>query len=96
MTRTRYYVGLETRDGQTVSEATQDKLCQLVADCYGGCTVYQAIGYWRGACEPSMVIEALGDLDGTTPNTLASWLANIANQSSVLWTRERVEGWFSS
>ncbi len=48
MTRTRYYLGLTTKRGLPVRESQRDKAIQAVADAYGGgCTVYNAVGYWR-------------------------------------------------
>ena len=94
MTRTRYYVGLVTQNGHAVSEATQDKLCQFVADTHGGgCTAYHAVGYWQGARESSLVIEVLGD--NVSPEVVTAELAALANQTCVLWTREQVEGGFA-
>lgn len=102
MTRTRFYVGLTTRDGKPVSPAIQDQVAALVADCYGGgCTVYGAVGYWRGVREGSMVIEVLTDdhvqrdREYRVPK-IASRLARLASQSVVLWTQEEVNGGFEA
>ena len=97
MTRTRYYVGLTTQHGRPVSQVARDSLTATVAAHYGGgCTIYQAVGYWKGAREESQVYEVLGEMQGTPfqPELLAAHLASVADQSSVLWTCEEVQGGF--
>ena len=97
MIRTRYYVGLSTSDGLEVSREIQDKVTRTVADAYGGgCTCYHAIGYWQGTREGSLILEALSEdtPERPIPEVLAAVLAQLAEQSSVLWTAERVAGGF--
>lgn len=97
MIRVRYYVGKVTQHGQPVPVESLEKVISTVADSYGGgCTVYNAVGYWQGEREDSMVVEALGRLDNDTdPDALATELAVLADQSAVLWTVETVEGGFA-
>lgn len=95
MTRTRYYIGLVDRNGKGVSAETRMTLPSVVAEAYGGgCTIFHASGYWQGCREPSLVIEAIGD--DVDSATLAKHLAYLANQTSVLWTQEQVDGGFTS
>ena len=99
MIRTRYYLGLTTRDGKPVTKAQQGYATERMASAYGGgCTVYRATGYWQGVSEGSLVLEALAD-DGPdserpVPEVLARELGTIMLQDTVLWTAERVEAGF--
>lgn len=95
MNRTRYYVGLVTRGGEPVSPEAQASVAAEVASQYGGgCTLYHATGYWEGEREPSLVLEALHD-EGPDPDVVALELAELADQSAVLWTFEEVTGNFA-
>ena len=99
MPRTRYYVGMTTRGGRPVSAEQQDKLARAVVNAYdGGCTIYDAVGYWRGVRENTKVYEVLHDYPNADagPRALSSVLARIAEQTTVLWTQETVNGGFSS
>ena len=97
MTRIRYYVGLTTHGGQPVSAETQEKLTEVIASYYGrGCTIYSAIGYWKGLREESMIFEVLvPDVYGDGTYKVAEVLATLAHQSSVLWTAEKVQGGYA-
>ena len=104
MIRTRYYLGLTTRDGgrgglRSVSEGRQVRAQRRMALAYGGgCTIYRAVGYWQGLREETLIFEALAD-DGPdserpVPEVLARELGTIMLQDTVLWTAERVEAGF--
>ena len=104
MTRTRYYLGLTTRDGKPVDDGQRADAVATAAYAHaGGCTVYRATGYWRGATgywrgtrEETLVLEAL-DVDGyesPVSDALARSLGAIMEQDTVLWTREEVAGGF--
>ena len=99
MTRTRYYVGLTTQHGGLVTLDTEKLLAATVAAHYGGgCTIYQAVGYWKGVREESQVYEVLGAISQKCCRSsadLAAALARDADQSSVLWTCEEVQGGFA-
>ena len=96
MHRTRFYIGLVTKDHDEVSENVVERCAWLVAGSYGDCTIYQTIGYWGDEHEPSMVIEALTDTEPSEVSVvaLAKVLAILANQSAVLWSMEPVKGGF--
>ena len=97
MTRTRYYLGLTTRDGKPVDDGQRADAVATAAYAHaGGCTVYRATGYWRGTREETLVLEAL-DVDGyesPVSDALARSLGAIMEQDTVLWTREEVAGGF--
>ena len=95
MTRLRFYVGLVTKDGRVVDKAVIERMTQLVSQEYGGLTMYQTQGAYEGQEEPSVVIEVLEDgLNRCSAATMAGSLRKLADQSTVLWTREEVAGGF--
>ena len=95
MIRLRWYVGLSTSSGP-VTPAEQASCLDAIGGIYGGCTVYKACGVWKGTREDSLVYEVLTEELGCWPETLAEGLQKLARQSSVLWTRESVEGGFTA
>ena len=100
MTRTRYYVGLSRYNGQPVTPEQIREVQEVISNAYGGgSTTYQATGYWKGTREDCIVVEVVGDFNPahwSRPADLARAASQIAGQSTVLWTREEVEGGFAS
>ena len=96
MIRLRWYVGLSAGDGRPVTHAEQASCLDAIGGIYGGCTVYQTRGVWKGTVEDSLVYEVVTEELGCAPEILAEGLQTLARQSSVLWTRESVEGGFTA
>ena len=101
MIRHRYYVGTVTKDGLPVSDEQRAKLRKTLCDMYNGYTVYRVGGAWRDVwgtikVEQSEVYEGLAPRPDVDPQALAMLLAQLAEQSTVLWTKEKVTGGFSA
>ena len=96
MIRLRWYIGLTSASGTPVTGAEQAECAQAVGVVYSGCTVYRTLGLWCGHWEDSLVLEVLTEEPVKAPAILAGELQHIARQSSVLWTRESVEGGFTA
>lgn len=95
MIRLRWYIGLTSASGTPVTGEEQAECAQAVEVVYSGCTVYRTLGLWRGHWEDSLVLEVLTKKSAGKPIILAGMLQRLARQSSVLWTRESVEGGFT-
>ena len=94
MTRTRYYLGLTTRDDKVVDDWRQANAVELMVHVYGdGCTIYRAAGHWRGTTEETLILEVISG-GGVDSEFMASRLGTIMLQDTVLWTAERVEAGF--
>ena len=101
MIRHRYYVGTVTQDGRPVPAVSVDACADLLIKVYGGYSLFHARGAWsdKGEIkrEPSRVYECLEDGgDEIDVKGIARDLAQFADQTTVLWTAEVVEGGFSA
>ena len=98
MIRYRFYVG--TRVGGTDTVADHGKARAYLLATFGGYTAFDGQGGWvsvgKAYEEPSVVYEVLAEDEEELPTGHASTLARLADQQSVLWTSERVQGGFAS
>ena len=96
MIRARFYIGTTTRDGLPVKAEAWHTIEGLAIAEYGGFTMTEALGGWKDddgriIREPSRVYETCGHCNA---KEFAEQCRNIAEQSSVLYTVETVEGGF--
>ena len=68
-------------------------VCSIVSDHFGGFTVYEAIGYWRGTKEKSMVIEILSDFSTAEYHViqLCKKIKGLNRQDAVMYTVQDVK-----
>jgi len=99
--RARFYLGTRplsgnVRDdrmavGWTVTLRRIDHVADLLAELHvAGATVTPSVGLWKGALEPSLVIELLGDYSEESARAIAERLREAHGQDTVLWTIEPI------
>lgn len=95
MFRLRYYIGKRDKDGQVVPAVRFDVVEDILQAAFGGFTVYSADGVWEGKGEPTRVYEVLTTRSGAgiPHKDVAYKCAEICNQSTVLFTTEKVEAY---
>lgn len=82
--RITLHVGLHDREGRPLGEAGKKTAIKCASALFAGFTCYDAQGYWRGASEPTLVLEIIGDAgDLAMAKGLARLLARQLNQECV-------------
>lgn len=106
MNRVRFYVGewksQQPGDYEGPQVRVSDKAFSAIErhlECmFGGWTVYYTRGSWKGVGETSRVYEVIGDFSvrwaASAFETSAKALKDLAEQESVLYTHEEIEGGF--
>ena len=94
MKRIRYYIGLSDSKGSPLNENLISKLYTLIDIYLDYCTIYKALGYYRGTSEEKIIIEVIdNDLKELVDfeDALKSWQLGF-NQYKILRTIEDIQG----
>lgn len=91
-----YALGLHRADGTPVTQPLIDAAKELLgvelSNQFEGCTIYEAVGYWHGNEEPSMVFEAFGAYPNVPDlRKAAGKAARITQQQAVMLLVQRID-----
>jgi Protein of unknown function (DUF3574) len=103
MTRIRFYVGTETREGEKLPESAFEYAERILTTTWSGFTRFEATGAWVGSMPRKIVREHSRVYEVVTENastkeilSVAEDLREVLMQSSVLWAAEDVKAGFVS
>jgi hypothetical protein len=94
------FIGLKTKDGRDVSpekrKEAEDMIGTQLSIFYGGCTITETTGFYKGTREPSIVLQSFADhftqeeMDAIKRRT--GMVAVLLEQESVLVAVTRTDG----